>query len=365
MTTANSETSGVGKPEMVTSGEAFGSLRTEWNRIALPARNPFLTHEWHQAWWRAFGGDRVQALLLRDAGGRLLAGACVVSTPRRRIESAANYYTDDWDVVAADSSSRAAIWLEIGALQARSLRFDAVPDGAGALQAREALTDAGYRVSMVEQQQSAYLTLPGSWDELLAAQSGKHRGQIRRGRKRLDQEGELRLSTRSSLDPGLESDLERFFQLEASGWKGEAGTAILADPAAKELYAEFARLAARRGWLRLHLLELDGTLIAADYGCVVGNATFLLKTCFDERYSELAPGFVLRAEAIRAAIEEGLSVYEFLGGPDPHKLRWRGELRARMLLRAYRGTGLAAFYYRHKLRPLTASLFRSRSGNAG
>jgi CelD/BcsL family acetyltransferase involved in cellulose biosynthesis len=351
--------------EIVASVEAFEPLRAEWNRIALPARNPFLTHEWQLAWWRAFGGDRVRALLLRDGEDQLLAGACIVSSSRRGIESAANDYSDDWDVVAADPPSRAAIWREIASLRGRTLTFEGVPGASEAAEARDALADAGYRVSMVEQQQSPYLALPDSWDQLLAGLSRNHRSQIRRQWKRLGEEGELRVTTRRGVEPELSSDLDRFFALEASGWKGEAGTAILDDPAAKVLYSEFAQVAAEQGRLRLYLLELDGELIAADYSCVIGDAAFLIKTCFDERHSKLAPGAVLRAEAIRAAIEEGLAIYEFLGGPDPYKTRWPGELRARMLVRGYRGAGLAAFYYRHELRPLAASLFRSRSGNPG
>jgi CelD/BcsL family acetyltransferase involved in cellulose biosynthesis len=92
--------------------------------------------------------------------------------------------------------------------------------------------------------------------------------------------------------------------------------------------------------LRLRLLELDGQLLAGDLSCVFENTEFLVKTGYDERFSRLSPGLVLRAEALRAAIDEGLSRYDFLGGPDPYKVRWGAVLRPRLMLDAYRRRGV-------------------------
>jgi hypothetical protein len=103
--------------------------------------------------------------------------------------------------------------------------------------------------------------------------------------------------------------------------------------------------------LRLRLLELDGQLLAGDLSCVFENTEFLVKTGYDERFSRLSPGLVLRAEALRAAIDERLSRYDFLGGPDPYKVRWGAVLRPRLMLDAYRGAWRPVLWWRRS-RPL-------------
>jgi CelD/BcsL family acetyltransferase involved in cellulose biosynthesis len=222
--------------------------------------------------------------------------------------------------------------------------------------AHAALEGRGYRLVEREGPRSPRLALPGSWDELLASRSRNLRSQLGRRKRNLEKQGTLEMRTFSALDD-ISGPLESLFRIEASGWKSEAGTAILEDPPAERLYRSFADHAARRGWLRIYLLELDGEPIAGDYGCVFGGGAFLIKTGFDDRRRDLSPGLVLRGEVLRASIEEeGCDFYDFLGPPDPYKLRWTDEVRPRLELRAYRGaTELPRFLFRSRIRPALAA----------
>jgi CelD/BcsL family acetyltransferase involved in cellulose biosynthesis len=341
--------------------DGFRPLAAAWNTLALRAPSPFLTHEWLSSWWEAFGGDETFALLVRDSAGELSAGAVLERPSRRSVRAAANAYSDDWDVVAADDESRRLVWDAIGGIPGGGLAVPCLPGGGpSARLAGKALRARGFRVVMDETQQSPYLPLPGSWDQLLADQSRHHRSAVKRGRRRLEADGELVF--RTVRGPDLDADLDRFFVLEAAGWKGAAGTAILNDEAAVRHYTSFARAAAAQGWLRLNLLELDGALIAADYSCVIENTAFLLKTCFDEAHARSAPGTLLLAEVLRSLIEGGVAAYEFLGGPDPYKVRWGGELRPRLVVRGYRGVKLPTYVYRHKFRPRAVRVVRAVHG---
>jgi CelD/BcsL family acetyltransferase involved in cellulose biosynthesis len=194
-------------------------------------------------------------------------------------------------------------------------------------------------------------------EALLATRSRNLRSQVGRRRRGLESEGELTFRQLRGGE-GLDRDLDDFFALEAAGWKGKGGTgtAIATDPALVDLYRGFAGSMAASGRLRLYMLELDGKLIAADYGCVLASCGYLVKTAFDEDLGRLAPGLVLRAEALRASIEEGLDRYDFLGGPDSYKMRWTDEVRPRCTLRAFRGLGSApAYAWRASLRPALKS----------
>jgi CelD/BcsL family acetyltransferase involved in cellulose biosynthesis len=337
----------------------------DWNALASSAGSPFLTAEWLAAWWRAFGAGRFTCLLLRDERGSLRAGACCRRLTGGRLAAAANEHTGDWDVVATDDQARRALWRAVARLGAGAVDLAAIRSRASLDQAGQELRAAGYSTVEVTGVRSPYLELPRTWDDLLASVSRNLRSQLGRRRRALEREGRLRFRTTVGGDEELERDLGAFLRVEASGWKAGSRTAILSDPRTERLYSDFARAAAAAGWLRLHLLELDGVPVAADLNCAFAGGMFLIKTGFDERYGQFSPGLVLRGEVLRAAIQEGSRFYDFLGGPDSYKVRWTGDLRPRTAVRAYRGAWRPAAMYQARLRPLLkAGVLRARATKA-
>lgn len=340
--------------------DAVHAVGREWNRLATLGGSPFLTHEWISSWWEALGDGELLCALLRAPDGSLCAGACCRLAPAGELTAPTDSdHGYDWDVVAVDPIWRREAWQAIARFGAKRLQLAPLPDrpdAAGA--ACDALRSAGYRIVRNRAEVSPCLPLPGSWDELLGSVSHNLRRQWRRSRRALDRDGGLVLrTTRTEAD--LERDLGVFLQLEASGWKGRAGTAIVCDPRAEHLYRSFARAAARQGWLRLSILESGGTPVAAAYGCVFAGRAFRLKSGFDERYADHSPGMVLVGEELRRSIEEGVREYDFLGSAQFHKLRWGSQTRARIVVRGYRGAAtLPAYAYRRRVRPLLGGLRR-------
>jgi CelD/BcsL family acetyltransferase involved in cellulose biosynthesis len=330
----------------------FDGIAAEWDRLAVGGDSPFLTSAWQASWWRAFATKDGIALLLRAEDGALLAGGCFLEGGRGTLRAATNAHSNDWGVVARDLEARQRFWVEVAALEHRSLALEPVPaedDQVSAPQA--ALAGAGRRVLEEGLEPSPWMELPASLEELLAGRSRNLRSQVGRRRRKLEGEGDLRLRVVRG-GATLEADLDAFFALEAAGWKGEEGTAIAADPALVDLYRRFAEAAAAGGWLRLYLLELNQSLVAADYGCVFDGCGYLIKTAFDEDLGRFAPGLVLRAAVLESSIEEGLARYDFLGGPDEYKLRWTDQLRKRAALYAWGGRGAALPYvWRSRVRP--------------
>jgi CelD/BcsL family acetyltransferase involved in cellulose biosynthesis len=335
----------------------------DWSALAEAQRSPFLTVEWLAEWWEAFGEGEPQVVTIKD-GDTLRAGA-LLARSRSGLGGTANDHSGDWDCVAAGPDERTQFWEALAAESAPVLVLPVLHAAQAERIAREVLAPAGYRFVAERGPASPYLELPASYDELLAGKSRNFRSQLGRRRRALEKEGELVFRTTLG-GQELERDLEALFRVEAAGWKSEQGTAILSDDRAQRFYRSFARVAAERGWLRIHLLELDGRAIAADYSLVFANGEFLLKTGFDEAFSRLSPGLVLRGEVLRQAIEAGLGYYDFLGGPDHYKMRWAEDLRWRVTLRAFRGVrGLGPLLYRARIRPVLKSVRdRLRAGSA-
>ena len=309
--------------------------------------SPFLTHEWLTLWSRAFGRGTPTTVLLRDPEGRLAGGALLFRRPGR-LETPANEHSGDWAAVGRDEQARSQVWAAIADLRAPLTVLTGLIDPAPA---RLALERRGRRVFATVGARSPFLDLPPRFDDLLQQASRNLRSQVGRRRRALEREGRLSFRTTTG-GARMARDLDAFFRIEAAGWKAKAGTAILSDPVHERLYRDFATAAAGRGWLRLHLLELDGEPIAADLGCAIDGSAFLIKTGFDEAHARRSPGLVLRAEVLRASIEEGLTEYDFLGGPDAYKLRWTSVVRPRVTLRAVNPhVGVLVETYRRAVRP--------------
>jgi CelD/BcsL family acetyltransferase involved in cellulose biosynthesis len=322
--------------DMLGGASALRDLREDWDALAP---SPFLTVAWLDAWWDAFGsGERVVAALRRPSG-ELVSGASLLRT-RRGLEATANVHSGDWDVVAADGAARARMWSALAGTGARRLRVEGmVAEAEETAVARGALAAAGFRLAERPRAPSPRMRLPEDPEALLAGVSRNLRSQLGRRRRTLEREGTLFLRVATGEDEAVPA-LETFLRMEAGGWKGRAGTAIASDPATEALYGAFVPAAARAGLLRMYLLELDGVPIAADIGCAHRGVGYLLKTSFDETRSKSSPGALLRADVLRASVEEGLREYDFLGGAETYKMQWGPTLRPRTELRAY--SGLAA-----------------------
>jgi CelD/BcsL family acetyltransferase involved in cellulose biosynthesis len=136
----------------------------------------------------------------------------------------------------------------------------------------------------------------GQADAHLKTLKPRRRRELRQRRERLAAElgGELRVVDRAA-DPKA---IEDFLELEASGWKGEAGTALATSGDAgwfRTVCAEFART----DRLQLLALEAAGQVVAMQCNISADDALFNFKVAFDERFRRYAPGIQLELEAIR------------------------------------------------------------------
>ncbi len=118
--------------------------------------------------------------------------------------------------------------------------------------------------------------------------SGKHRRAQRRLGRDLAAElgGELELVERA----GDESAVEAFLELEAAGWKGERGTALLCEPAGAGFLRAVCRAFAARGALQLLFLQADERLVAARLNLRAGDTIFCFKIAHEESLRRYSPG---------------------------------------------------------------------------
>jgi CelD/BcsL family acetyltransferase involved in cellulose biosynthesis len=89
----------------------------------------------------------------------------------------------------------------------------------------------------------------------------------------------------------------------------------------------------QRGRLRLQWLELNGRPVAAEYGLAGAKVVFSYQGGFDPAASDESPGHLITQGAIKLAIEQGFSGFDFLRGDEPYKAHWRAIARPSVRLR--------------------------------
>ncbi|HVE85599.1 MAG TPA: GNAT family N-acetyltransferase, partial [Myxococcales bacterium] len=154
--------------------------------------------------------------------------------------------------------------------------------------------------------------------------------------------------------------LEEGFRLEASGWKGEQGTAIACAPQTRSFYTALAKVAAEQRWLSLYFLKVGGRTVAFHFGLQVGGRYFLLKPGYDESLGECSPGQLLVDEVLRDLFHRGAHELDFLGPRMTWKLDWTQRLRPHCWLFVLRPTlkGRALHAARFRLGPRAARWVR-------
>jgi CelD/BcsL family acetyltransferase involved in cellulose biosynthesis len=133
------------------------------------------------------------------------------------------------------------------------------------------------------------------------ALSASHRKSLRRLRRRLGERlgGDVAVVDRST-DPDA---VEHFLRLEASGWKGEAGTAFLARAADTAFFRDVCAEAARRGQLEILSLESAGVTVAMQCNLLSGDGLFCWKVAYDAELGTFSPGTQLEVDAVARFVE--------------------------------------------------------------
>ncbi len=320
--------------------EVDEALADAWDELADRAGAvPFARPGWLLPWAEA-SGVRLEALTAWR--GPHLTGVIPVVARRHRLFTPANWHTPWFEAVVEDEASRRSLAAALAREGRTRVTVDFVLAGEPTAEcAAAALAAAGYHLYPRTRLESPYVLLEGPWEDYLASLSTHRRSELRRRARRLEAAGE---ATREIHSGGgrLPALLDEAFAVEAAGWKGSGGTAILSNPPIAAFYRRVAAWAAERGWLRLAFLRLDGRPLAFDLALEADGRHYLLKTGYDPAFTSLSPGLLLRLHMLERAFRSGLRAYEFCGAAEPWKLEWAPATRPVLVIEAYTPTPVGA-----------------------
>jgi CelD/BcsL family acetyltransferase involved in cellulose biosynthesis len=324
--------------EVISDYSLFEALKQEWNELADNFPSPLLRHEWTDACLRTLYPRNARPnVVVARSNGRLRAVAPLISVRqaglRQLVMPGGNILHEPCGFLYDSEAALLEISQVIFKMRASLAlpRFDVRSKAAEVLQERSANAIRFNRSGA----SSLRVPLKGTWAEFEASLSSGRRSHLRGYRRRAERLGKVEFEAISPEAGALGPHLEDLFRLEASGWKGRAGSAALSNPHIHRFYCEYAEAAARIGMLRLFFLKIDGKRIAARMAVVNGGRLWELKIGYDEAWSNCMPGILLTHETLRWAVESGLEAHEFLGQAEQWERHWPTEEDEYVSMRIY------------------------------
>ncbi len=352
--------------DKITHPAAFAALEPIWNSVleASASNTLTLTYEWLSTWWHVFNDHReLYILLVRD--DEAVIGLAPMLKRRvqqygllslRRLEFLATG-EDEADELCSDYLDficvRGREEEALGAIL-QTLHADAdwdemwLPEmSAQSVNLPLLKTFCARQETHTEARGEAltlYLPLNQSWENLLQNTGSDFRRRIRQDRKRFaEYGGEIR---RIDTEDGFAAAFEQLITLHQARWTGRQRPGVFASQRFTTFHRQFAKLAMRRGWLKVYLALKDGQAFAAIYNFIYNNKMHYYQSGVRIEASGLrSPGVLLQSFAIEDAIHLGCSEYDFLkSAAGSYKFKWHPQTRALVNLRVSRTHAKAALY---------------------
>ncbi len=311
--------------EVLRSIRQLEAIRDEWNALADLRGQALLRHEWILSAAQALHHACELAVVCIRRSGQLVAAAPLVEPagcgvgPLQFIGAALH---EPAGLLACDTAARTGLMDGLVRLQ-RPLALERLLVSSQELD--ELRVRARRRGFLVVKPTAPILSIVLSSDgaDPLAGIPGRLRYDLRRAWTRAGEYGRVAAEVLVPRPSEVEGAFETLMKVEASGWKGRAGSALAMRPQLRAFFGTYARLAAANGLLRIFLLRVGARIAAAQMAVEAYGRLWVLKIGYDEALARCSPGFVLTVEAIRYAASRGLSSYEFLGSAEAWERRWQ------------------------------------------
>jgi CelD/BcsL family acetyltransferase involved in cellulose biosynthesis len=296
----------------------------EWTPLveAAPDATPFQRPEWLAPWWSEFGSGELHALAFRS-GGRLvglLPMFILEWLGQRQVTLVGNGVTDCLGLIAEPAYAAGCARLTYEHLTANRADWN-VCDWRDLRSGSPLITEAPPEMepALEPDLPCTSASLPaGELDDVLP--HGLRRT-IRIAKRRLERESELTFET-IRYDPEAEV-VRNLIRLHESRWATKGGPESLLDsPATRRFLIEATRRFSAIGKLRLYTMRYDGELVAVICGIADRGRAWGYITGMDPALSRYSPGSLVLDYAMREAMKEGATAWEFLRGDEPYKRQW-------------------------------------------
>ena len=302
--------------ESITDLQDLSPYAEQWNDLAFhaPQRLPMLSHAWVASYlehrlseeesWRcllAFENTRLIGILpyVRSPHPTLGKITPILRTPR-------DDHTVSGDVLLSTENPSEVLSQLLGALrkhEPRQLGLNLQHLREGSLTIDAFKTSLPHTLTILRPVgRGSYLKTHGDLDIYTGNISKNFRASLRKSNNKFSKLDDISYKFITG-DKATESSLTDFLELEASGWKGQGGTAIACNEDLADFYRALARRLAECGWLEWHFIYANDELLAAHFAIRMNRSLILPKIAYNEKYASCSPGNLLFKRMIERAFE--------------------------------------------------------------
>lgn len=341
----------------IASEDGIARLRQTWRRLydLSSDATPFQSWEWNEAWWRHFGARKKLRLLVfyASSSDASLCGiaplyvARHLGTPLRRLAWLGTGQSDYLGPLSLPEHREAVAAALLRHICSGLRGWDMADlqelahDSCLVAQLPEVPNQPGDGRSVLAMQSLPFATLPEQWEAYIRSLGKRMRSNLGYYDRLVTRTWPTaRYSVASGAE--VETGMSALFELHQKRWNSKWLPGALGGRRIQAFHREVAARFDRCGWLRLHLLQLDGIAQAALYCFADKGRTFYYLGGFSPGLAKYSLGTLLTGRAIRRAIEEHCVEFDFLRGEEDYKKRWATEARKNwriLLLRPREGIG--------------------------
>jgi CelD/BcsL family acetyltransferase involved in cellulose biosynthesis len=309
--------------ELVSDFQGLLDLEKPWNQLA--ADNPMLRHECSVACAQNPRRSERLAVHVLKSGGEVVAIAPFRAIRRTGIERYDLLNRAMWEpngLLFRDEDALRALWdgLLRGSRSLAMGRF--LADGPELRVLRDRLKESHATQMAPRVDVAAWLPLPSDPEELDRRMPRTRRTNMRQRRRSAERRGAVEFSCHCPGEAEAAPLLREAFRVEAAGWKGRNGTAILVRKGSEDFFTRYFTALARLGKLRLYFLRIAGETAAMRCAVEHANRLWDLKIGYDERFHDCSPGILLTHWTLQNCCERGLEAFEFMGEYEPWEDIW-------------------------------------------
>ncbi|MHA3774638.1 GNAT family N-acetyltransferase [Verrucomicrobiota bacterium sgz303538] len=290
----------------------------EWSALwqRSPSASIFQSPAWVHAWWTHFGGSTPLMLTFRHSGQLAGIAPLFLWPEERRVLLIGTGITDSLDVLAEAGQERAIAeatlqWLDECRTEWDVCDFQQLPQGSALVNAP---TPSHWTESRIAQDINPALSLPAEFEAVPRA------AELAYLHRRLEKEGLVEYVTCTS--ENFSELFESLIQLHGARWTQCAQSGVLAETQVQEFHADAARGLLRLGALRLYVLKVAGSAVAAYYGFHHRRRAVYYLGGFDPAWKRFSVGSLIVGHAIAEAIRQGAQEFDFGRGGESYKYRW-------------------------------------------
>lgn len=291
-----------------------------WNRDSNTT--PFQSPHWLLPWWNAFGDGELCAFVTRDGNAKLTALAPLSVLRDDDSDEALGVLvgtgiSDYLDILCADPAAvddivnqavrlRCTIWDWHQLRPSSPLLWATAPES--------------WSESVQNQDACPVLELGPARGELENLLSPHARKKLRYYSRCAEREGPV--SYESATAESLDHHLGALFDLHTRRWERRGLPGLVGDAVTRRFHTDVCRRMLAAGALRMYALRIAGRFVAVFYGFAHHGTTYYYLSGYDTAFEKLSPGQLIVAHAIRRAIAEGATAFDFLRGAEAYKYAW-------------------------------------------